>query len=251
MDSTTVQEIFSSIQGEGPWIGERHIFVRFAGCDIKCRYCDTPSSAQIDPDNSPLKSCRIQSASDMQVYEQIPNPVSAADLTAICKRFVVPGPSHPTLSLTGGEPLLHCSFLAQWLPTVRNTFKIYLETNGIHPNAMLDLRDMVDVVSMDFKLPSATGLRPFWDEHKQFLSAARGKPLFVKSVVTGDTLRTDIVTAARILAGFNQSITFVLQPAGGQYAPNTAMVIEFQRIALESLEDVRVIPQVHKVLDLP
>jgi organic radical activating enzyme len=251
MAGAMVHEIFSSIQGEGPWIGERHIFVRFAGCDISCRYCDTPSVTHIDPVNARLKFCRIQSTTDLRQYEQIPNPVSTSDLTAICKRFVISGPSRPTLSLTGGEPLLHCSFLAQWLPTVRNTFKIYLETNGIHANAMSDLRDLIDIVSMDFKLPSATGLRPFWDEHKQFLSAARGRPLFVKSVVTSDTLRTDIVTAVRILAGFDRSITLVLQPAGGQYAPSAAMLIEFQRIALEILEDVRVIPQAHKILDLP
>ena len=246
-----VHEIFSSIQGEGIWIGERHIFVRFAGCDISCRFCDTPSATPINPDNQRLQFCRIQSISDLHLHEQVPNPVSASDLTALCKRFIIPGPSHPTLSLTGGEPLLHCSFLAQWLPTVRTTFKMYLETNGIHADAMLDLRDMIDVVSMDFKLPSATGLRPFWDEHAQFLSAARGKPLFVKSVVTNDTLKTDIVTAARILAGFDRSITFVLQPAGGKYVPSAAMLIEFQRVALESLEDVRVIPQAHKIMDLP
>ena len=64
---------------------------------------------------------------------------------------------------------------------------IYLETNGINYGAIANLRQMVDVVSMDFKLPSATGLRPFWKEHEQFLSAARGAILFVKAVVTGKT----------------------------------------------------------------
>ena len=251
MDGAIVQEIFSSIQGEGPWIGERHIFVRFAGCDISCRYCDTPSVIQIDSGNSRLKFCRIQSAADPSQYEQIPNPVSAADLTRICTRFIVSGPSRPTLSLTGGEPLLHCSFLTQWLPAVRNIFRIYLETNGIHAGAMLDLRNMIDVVSMDFKLPSATGLRPFWDEHRHFLSAAAGIPLFVKSVITSGTNSVDIITAARILAEYDRSIPFVLQPASGQYAPGAALLIKFQRAALEIIEDVRIIPQAHKVLGLP
>lgn len=251
MGGATLHEVFSSIQGEGPWIGERHIFVRFAGCDISCRYCDTLSATQMDSDNSRLKFCRIQSTADPSQYEQTPNPVSAADLTSICKRFIVSGPSRPTLSLTGGEPLLHCSFLAQWLPTVRSIFRIYLETNGIHAGAMLDLRDMIDVVSMDFKLPSATGLRPFWDEHRQFLSAARGIPLFVKAVITSDTNSIDIITAARILAAFDRSIPFVLQPAGGQYAPRAAMLVAFQRAALELIEDVRIIPQAHKALGLP
>lgn len=37
-------EVFSSIQGEGKLIGRRQIFIRFAGCNLDCVYCDTPES---------------------------------------------------------------------------------------------------------------------------------------------------------------------------------------------------------------
>lgn len=251
MKNAFLNEIFSSIQGEGPWIGERHIFVRFPGCDIQCRYCDTPAAKQWRPDDPGLKYCRVQTSSDSGEFEQALNPITSHALTEFCSRLIIPGPSHSTLSLTGGEPLLHGDFLREWLPQVKRAFKIYLETNGIHADAMQDIRDLVDIVSMDFKLPSATGLQPFWEEHKQFLSTAQGKSLFVKIVVTRDTKKDDLLTSARIIAGFDESIPLIIQPAGGEFAPEPKLLIEFQDAALGIIPDVRVIPQAHKILNVP
>lgn len=249
MERATIHEIFASPQGEGPWLGERHIFVRFSGCDIRCRYCDTPAALEVR--YSPEKPCRIQRTDALDEFEEVPNPLSPAELTEFCRRFIIRGPSRPMLSLTGGEPLLQSSFLDEWLRAARSDFRIYLETNGIHADAMKSLRDMIDIVSMDFKLPSATGLRPFWQEHKRFLSAARGETIFVKAVVTKDTRRDDIVTSAFILSEFEASIPLILQPAGGRFAPEPALLMEFQNAALALIQDVRVIPQAHKILNVP
>jgi organic radical activating enzyme len=246
-----IQEIFSSLQGEGPWLGERHIFIRFLGCDIRCRYCDTPAAMQCGPDDPSLKYCRVQTSPSMSASEQVLNPIAEQTLTEFCSRLIIPGPSHSTLSLTGGEPLLHRDFLRGWLPQVKGAFRIYLETNGVHADALQEVRDLVDVVSMDFKLPSATGLPPFWEEHKRFLSAAKGKTLFVKAVVTNDTSRDDVLTSARIIAGFDAALPLIIQPAGGAFAPEPAMLMEFQDAALRIIADVRVIPQAHKMLQVP
>ena len=35
-----ITEIFSSIQGEGIFLGQKQIFIRFHGCNINCNYCD-------------------------------------------------------------------------------------------------------------------------------------------------------------------------------------------------------------------
>jgi organic radical activating enzyme len=139
----------------------------------------------------------------------------------------------------------------EWLPQVQSQFRLYLETNGIHAEAMKSIRDLVDVVSMDFKLPSATGLRSFWEEHKQFLSAARGKQLFVKVVVTRDTILEDITASASLIAEFEKSIPLIIQPAGGSFAPDAAKMMQFQNAALRVIPDVRVIPQAHKILRVP
>lgn len=251
MTSVSLVEIFPSIQGEGPWIGERHIFVRFFGCDLRCRYCDTSVSVQAATHEPAPKFCQVRTLSDAHAYKQVPNPVSSDLLADLCKRFIIPGPSRPTISLTGGEPLLHGAFLREWLPAMRTTFRIYLETNGIHAEAMRDLWDFIDVVSMDFKLPSATRLRPYWEEHQRFLAEAAGKTLYAKAVVTNDTTIADITMTAGIIAASGQRFPLVLQPASGPYAPESTMLLEFQSAALARINDVRVIPQAHKVLNVP
>jgi 7-carboxy-7-deazaguanine synthase len=251
MEHASVEEVFSSIQGEGPWIGQRHIFVRFIGCDIRCRYCDTSAAVPGPRDRGDNGFCRAQKSPASFEHERVPGPLSPRQLTEFCSRLMIPGPSRPIISLTGGEPLLQHDFLAAWIPEIRSRFAIYLETNGLQYQAMEELREMIDVVSMDFKLPSATGQRPFWDEHRRFLAVAQGRRLFVKAVVTAGTVLRDILTSAEIIAGHDASLTFILQPASGLLAPEPAMLMEFQNAALGIIGDVRVIPQAHKILQVP
>lgn len=252
MKDACLYEIFASIQGEGLWIGQRHIFVRFQGCDINCCYCDTPAARSREMGDADEQFCTVQVRPGASAEKQrIRNPVSAANLRALCARLVIPGPSRPVLSLTGGEPLLQSDFLVQWLPQMKKNYLIYLETSGIHDQSMKAVADLVDVVSMDFKLPSATGLRPFWKEHGRFLAASLGKELFVKAVVTRDTTKEDVQMSARIIASAGSSIPLVLQPAGAAFAPSAAMLVDLQDEALQIIADVRVIPQAHKILDVP
>ena len=41
-----VKEIFTSIQGEGPFVGYKQLFIRLCGCNLNCKYCDTDFSSE-------------------------------------------------------------------------------------------------------------------------------------------------------------------------------------------------------------
>ena len=45
MSKIKIKEIFESIQGEGPYVGYKQLFIRFCNCNLKCNYCDTEFSA--------------------------------------------------------------------------------------------------------------------------------------------------------------------------------------------------------------
>jgi 7-carboxy-7-deazaguanine synthase len=246
MVQAMVEEIFASIQGEGVRVGERHVFVRFQGCNIRCSFCDTP--AALKPGSS---GCRAQRSTEDFAFDLVPNPISGSALSLLCERLLVPGPSRPVLSLTGGEPLLHHEFLKAWLPLIHPRHRTYLETNGICHEELAGVIDLIDIVSMDIKLPSAVRTGPYWDEHRLFLATASTREVFVKSVVTADTELNDIVSAAESVASVDRAIPFILQSASGTYSPGAALLLAFQETALKILSDVRVIPQLHKVLQLP
>ena len=250
MKKAFIEEVFASVQGEGPWAGQRHIFVRFIGCDLRCGYCDT-QYALPQTDDVPSRACRAQASPASFEREQVANPVTSDVLDSLCARLVVRGPARPVISLTGGEPLLHLSFLREWLPRARETFQLFLETSGIHHDAMREVAPLVDIVSMDVKLPSATGQSERWDDHRKFLAAAGKAVVAVKAVVTRNTTGDDLMTAARMTASHDRTIPFIIQPASGSLAPTGEILVRMQNAALALLEDVRVIPQMHKILGIP
>jgi len=246
MSSTEAQlcEIFSSFQGEGPYIGERQTFIRFAGCNLSCSYCDTPQALIIS------KEYTVRT--DKEVKKNL-NPVAIPQLIELVRAY--PKNLTQAISITGGEPLLQVDFLKNFLPELRKeALPIYLETNGVLPQYLEEVIDWVDIVSLDFKLPSSTGLLPYWSEHKRALETAYTKEVFVKMVVTPETKAKEIDEAASIIAALDPEILTVIQPATPhgtiKHRPKPEELFAFHAVAKRKLKRVRVIPQVHKLLGL-
>ncbi len=102
MKKYKINDIFYSLQGEGRWAGKAAIFIRFAGCNLKCPFCDTDFK-------------QFKEMSEIEILEKIQS------LSDFCK-FVV---------FTGGEPTLQ---LDESLTTLLQKWGYYIaiETNGTH-----------------------------------------------------------------------------------------------------------------------
>ncbi|MBU0630278.1 MAG: 7-carboxy-7-deazaguanine synthase QueE [Candidatus Margulisbacteria bacterium] len=251
MSTTNAQlnEIFASIQGEGLYVGERQIFVRFASCNLNCQYCDSPAALEL------TRQYRVENVPGSHHFEQKDNPVPVERLVQEAAQFNKPGLFH-SISLTGGEPLLQVNFLKEFLPAVKTALKlpIYLESNGILSEFLAEIIEEVDIVAMDIKLPSATGQSAYWKEHRKFLETAFLKEVFVKVVVGKESKIKELEEGAALVAEVDDRIPFIIQPVTPhgpvKHRPDAEHLLAFQTAAKRKLRNVRVIPQVHKLMGL-
>jgi organic radical activating enzyme len=243
-----VSEIFCSVQGEGLFVGQRQIFFRTAGCGATCYWCDTPAAREQQ------ERCVIHGAT----RQSVPNPISVdAAVKAVLALAELNRPVR-AVSMTGGEPLEQADFVAGIAKALKaRKMSVHLETSGLHVDGFRQVRPFVDVVSMDIKLPSATG-RDHWDVHREFVKWLVGKTGFIKIVVDAPTPFEEIETAVHLIAEIDRSIPLVLMPESATFlklangpeaqAQLRDLLERGQRVGLECLKDVRIIPQCHKVL---
>lgn len=225
-------------------VGLRQIFIRFSGCNLACAYCDTDSNS--------IETCAIEATPGRRDFVPAPNPVSLERVIALLSGWRKGWPAiHHSLSITGGEPLLHGDILAEWLPELRKLLPIYLETNGVLHQELARIISHVDQIGMDMKLPSSSGCTDLWDNHREFLRIAAGKNVFVKAVVDASTKDWEIVRACDIIAAVDLTIPLILQPVtrpDGTVAISPFRVLELQELAGDHISEVRVIPQTHKFI---
>ena len=246
-DSAELIEIFSSIQGEGALIGHRQVFLRFKGCNLSCDYCDTNIGVE-------AATCRMELTPGRLDFQEVSNPVLMASVVELLSRWGSGWPHvHHSISLTGGEPLLHVDLLNHWLPRLRELLPVHLETNGVLHFALSRVIKDIDHVSMDIKLPSSSGEAGLWDHHRDFLATAADTNVSVKAVVNSSTEHWEIQRAAEIIAGVSADIPFILQPeTANDLSMNISSIglLELQEIASAIVGDVRVIPQTHRFIGL-
>jgi 7-carboxy-7-deazaguanine synthase len=240
-----LSEIFSSIQGEGYLAGRRQIFIRLAECNLDCSYCDTDHARQA--------TCRIETGPGSTEFALRSQPLSLHDVLQIVEGWceLLPGVHH-SISLTGGEPLLYAESLASWLPALRAALPVHLETNGTMHLALEQVIGQLDYVSMDMKLPSTSGCtEQLWDLHREFLRVAHGSTVSVKVVISEESTLEEIGQVCSIIADIDRRTPLFLQPLSVEnntVGISVAHMLRLQEAASSRLPDVRVIPQMHRML---
>ena len=105
VSSYPVMEVFPTLQGEGKFTGHPAYFIRLAGCDVGCSWCDVKESW-------PTDEYPVLSAS--QIAKDAENS------------------GHKLVVITGGEPCMYdLTSLTKELK--KRGFQIHIETSGVHP----------------------------------------------------------------------------------------------------------------------
>ncbi len=238
-----VQEIFYSVQGEGLWAGRFQHFIRLKGCSVGCRFCDTPARFGERRDDA-----------EAPVGPGHEKELTAEEVLEILVRHDRRMPGAHSFAMTGGEPLEQFDFLEDLLPRIKAAFPaqpILLETAGIHDVAMGRLAGKVDLVSMDFKIPSTSGLLGTLPLHEKFIEALKETDFYVKVIVDQYTPAREVEEVAGRVAKLRPDAPLFLQPVtregrvwGGIY------LLDLFRTARGLLRDVRVVPQIHTIMSL-
>ncbi len=231
-----ISEIFSSLQGEGTHLGERHLFIRFEECHIHCEYCD-----ELD---KPARS---------MTHDEILETVSRIEKEE--------GP-HSFVSLTGGEPLLYINFLSTLLLRLKALgFRTYLETNGILWQALDSVIGWCDAIAMDLKPASVTKEKSFLKDHRRFLETARSKEIFIKIVLSNEIDIQEFQSLIKLVQEIAPKTPVILQPVSpvraagrepeGHEDPELMQLLaELQRLAARMIPNVRIMPRLHRILKI-
>lgn len=221
MLAAKITEIFKSYQGEGLWQFKRQVFIRFSGCNLNCRFCDTKTNAY--------------------------RSMSVKDVLAEVDQL----DCFHSVSLTGGEPLAQIEFLAELCRKLKASGRItYLETNGTLPDSLKKVINSIDMVAVDFKLPSTTGCRPFWEEHRDFIKIALETKVFLKAVIGEKTILSDLRKAIKIIKSVSPELFLVLQPENPYENKITLKLENFRKECQANSIAAAIISQAHKRLGI-
>lgn len=207
-----IVEIFDSIEGEGKRVGKLATFIRLAGCNLNCTYCDT-RYARSKEDGVPL------------------------GIDVILSRV-----NFRRVTLTGGEPLMRMESELLIRSLLKNGHSVNIETNGsIDLSKFMLLRDEISSTkdlffTMDFKLPSSGSMPWMHYPNIQLL----GENDVLKFVVGNES---DLTVILEVIRRYPTSAQIYISPVFG-FEP--ANIVNFMKV--NKLHNCTLQVQLHKVI---
>lgn len=213
-----VVEKFVSINGEGTRAGQLAVFVRFAGCNLNCSYCDTKYAND--------KDVKFQLMTSKEIYDYVKS-------TKV-----------KNVTLTGGEPLMQPDII-DLLQVLREDLElsVEIETNGSMPlNKFRTIITNRPKFTMDYKLASSKMEDKMFLENFDYLSKEDTVKFVVGSI-------NDLERAKEIIEKYNltRKANVYLSPVFGSIEVNE--IVEFMKD--NALNNVNLQLQLHKIIWAP
>lgn len=230
-----LSEIFTSIEGEGILFGTKTMFVRLAGCPLKCYWCDTPYALPLD------------SGSDYSINE--------------VKNLILKNlhPNTYKVNFTGGEPLVQHEAVIELAKFVRGKgIKTYLESACYDSSKFAKVLPYIDLVKIEFKLKDSKVV-----DEKHYgsllkneldclgMAVNNGKTTYIKVVVTNSSNLKEfkeLVHEVFRVAKPDEIAGFIIQPSYKIDEPTLDVLFGFYDAVYPLYDQVRVVPQLHKII---
>ena len=229
-----VSEIFTSIEGEGIFVGKKTLFVRFSGCHLKCKWCDTKYALPLDSGTE----YQIDEIKDLIVRELQPFTYK--------------------VNFTGGEPLLQSDALIELADFIRKqtNLKTYIESSCFDSELFSKVLPFIDICKIEFKTADSEIVEK--EEYDNLLlneirclelAVESNKTTYIKIVVTNST---DLESFKNLIYNISKKIKpsniigFIIQPSHGVDQPTVNKLLDTYDIVQPMFPEVRIIPQLHK-----
>ena len=235
---TRLFEIFTSIEGEGILYGTKTLFVRLAGCPYSCFYCDT------------LDALPLDSGEEYSINE-------ACEL--IDKNLQ--GNTYK-VNFTGGEPLIQHEAVAELAKHVKSKgISTYLESACYDSKKFLHILPEIDYVKIEFKTADSKfiDIKHYPNLIKNTLECLKAsisakKITYIKIVVSSKTelnVFKELLDKIFKIRLEGKISGFIIQPTTGISEPSLEKLMEFYDSVYSYYNEVRVVPQLHKIIKAP
>jgi len=227
-------EFLKTIEGEGPRVGTLIILARLAGCPIGCNSCDTPYSF-------PTKNRKRMSVQNF-----------ITEVSKEAKDFKV-----REISITGGEPMMYPKQMEKVGRALQQKgFTVTMETSGL----IIDSKVFAafNHVFIDIKTPSSGVIVPQKTLDAALQAATLHAGVHFKAIVANkeDLQWIDMNLSLFFSPDLTNRKLLTLTPCAPLTFTTQSLIQEYKRVYQlimdwENHSSVTVVPQLHKILELP